>query len=141
MQAPSEQGGSVMHEDRDRKIRQFVESLQATQSDVEPFLALHTPDTIIVNFGGRRVLGSGDLRRAMEAALASPLAEVTTTAEIDDIRFVRPDVAIVSCTKHVSDQRDTTETFATKGSLTYVAVEEEGKWRVALAQTTPVAGF
>jgi uncharacterized protein (TIGR02246 family) len=129
-----------MHEDRDRKIRQLVESLQATQSDVEPFLALHTPDTIIVNFGGRRVLGSGDLRRAMEAALASPLAEVTTTAEIDDIRFVRPDVAIVSCTKHVSDQRDTTETFATRGSLTYVAVEEEGKWRVALAQTTPVAG-
>jgi uncharacterized protein (TIGR02246 family) len=129
-----------MDDDRDKDLRQLIERLQATQSDVEPFLALHTPDTIIVNFGGRRVLGSGDLRRAMEAALASPLAEVTTTAEIDDIRFVRPDVAIVSCTKHVSDQRDTTETFATKGSLTYVAVEEEGKWRVALAQTTPVAG-
>ena len=129
-----------MHEDRDRKIRQFVESLQATQSDVEPFLALHTPDTIIVNFGGRRVLGSGDLRRAMEAALASPLAEVTTTAEIDDIRFVRPDVAIVSCTKHVSDPRDTTGTLATTGRLTYVAVKEDGAWRVALAQTTPVAG-
>lgn len=131
---------SVMDEDRDREIRQLVESLQATQSDVEPFLALHTPDTIIVNFGGRRVLGGGDLRRAMEAALASPLAEVTTSAEIDDIRFVRPDVAIVSCTKHVSDQRDTTETLATRGSLTYVAVEDHGEWRVALAQTTPVAG-
>src|SRR5688572_32275164 len=87
MQAPPEQGGSVMHEDRDRKIRQFVESLQATQSDVEPFLALHTPDTIIVNFGGRRVLGSGDLRRAMEAALASPLAEVTTTADRKSTRL------------------------------------------------------
>jgi uncharacterized protein (TIGR02246 family) len=128
-----------MNETRDRDIRQLVERLQATQSDMEPFLALHTPDTIIVNFGGRRVLGGGDLRRAMEAALASPLDLVTTTADIDDIRFARPDVAIVSCTKYVSDHRDSTETVATKGSLTYVMVEEDGEWRVALAQTTPVA--
>ena len=129
-----------MDEDPERELAQLVEALQAAQSDVEPFLALHTSDTIIVNFGGRRVLGSGDLRRAMEASLASPLAQVTTTAEIDDIRFIRPDVAIVSCTKHVSDERDTTEAFATEGRLTYVAVEEDGAWRVALAQTTPVAG-
>jgi uncharacterized protein (TIGR02246 family) len=129
-----------MDENRDREIRQLVERLQVTQSDVEPFLALHTPDTIIVNFGGRRVLGSADLRRAMEAALASPLAQVTTTAEIDDIRFVHPDVAIVSCTKHVSDQRDSAETLSTTGRLTYVVVEAGGEWRVALAQTTPVAG-
>lgn len=133
-------GWSVMNEDRDREIRGLVDRLQATQSDVEPFLALHTPDTIVVNFGGRRVLGGADLRRAMESALASPLAEVTTTADIDDIRFVHPDVAIISCTKHVSDRRNTTETFASVGRLTYVAVEHDGAWRVALAQTTPVAG-
>jgi uncharacterized protein (TIGR02246 family) len=129
-----------MDEGRDRELGQLVERLQAAQSDVEPFLALHTPDAIIVNFGGRRVLGRGDLREAMEAGLASPLAQVVTTAEIDDIRYVRPDVAIVSCTKHVSDQRDTTETFATEGRLTYIAIQEDGAWRVALAQTTPVAG-
>jgi uncharacterized protein (TIGR02246 family) len=127
-------------EGRDREIRQLVEKLQAAQSDVEPFLSLHTQAAIVVNFGGRRVLGRGDLRRAMEAGLASPLAHVITTAEIDDIRYVRPDVAVVSCTKHVSDQRDTAETFATEGRLTYVAVEDEGTWRVALAQTTPVTG-
>jgi len=129
-----------MNEDRDREIGQLVEGLQAAQSDVEPFLALHTPDAIVVNFGGRRVFGSGELRSAMEAGLASPLSQVITTAEIDDIRYVRPDVAIVSCTKHVFDQRDTTETFAAEGRLTYIAVEEDGVWRVALAQTTPVAG-
>lgn len=129
-----------MDENRDRELRKLVERLQETQSDVEPFLALHTPDTIIVNFGGRRVLGTGDLRQAMDSALASPLAHVTTTAEIDDIRFARSDVAIVSCTKHVFDQRGTTETLASTGRLTYVVVEEEGEWRVALAQTTPVAG-
>ena len=76
----------------------------------------------------------------MTSALASPLAKVTTTAEIQDVRFVRPDVAIVSCTKYVSDERDSTEKFATRGSLTYVIVHDDGDWRVALAQTTPIAG-
>lgn len=128
-----------MDEDRDDAIARLVDALQKTQLDVEPFLALHTADAIVVNFGGRRVLGIDDLRRAMESALASPLADVTTSAEIHDIRFVRRDVAIVSCTKHVSDERDTTQKFATKGSLTYVVVEDNGTWRVALAQTTPIA--
>jgi uncharacterized protein (TIGR02246 family) len=129
-----------MGDRREVAIRRLVGELQATQSDVEPFLALHTPDAIVVNFGGRRVLGRDDLRQAMESALASPLAAVTTTAEIDDIRFVRPDVAIVNCSKHVTDVRGGSETFATKGQLSYVLVEDGGEWRVALAHTTPVAG-
>ena len=115
-----------MAEDRDREIRQLVERLQAEQSDVEPFLALHTQAATIVNFGGRRVLGGGEIRRAMEDGLASPLAQVITTAEIDDVRYIRPDVAIVSCTKHVSDQRDTTEPFATRGP-THLR-RREGRW-------------
>lgn len=129
-----------MDDERHRAIRGLVEALQATQSDTEPFVALHTPQTVLVNLGGRRVLGREDLRQAMESALATPLAKVTTTAEIQDIRFVRPDIAIVSCTKHVSDQRDTTEKIPTTASLTYVAVEDHGEWRVALAQTTPIGG-
>jgi hypothetical protein len=35
-----------MAEDRDREIQQLVERLQAAQSDVEPFLALHTSDAV-----------------------------------------------------------------------------------------------
>lgn len=131
----------TMDDGRTHQIRQLVDQLQAAQSDVGPFMALHTSDAIIVNFGGRRVLGAQQIRSAMEAALASPLAEVTTTAEVEDIRFLRPDVAIVSCTKHVFDQRDTSDRFATTGRLTYVVIEDGGEWRVSLAQTTPVAGL
>lgn len=122
-------------------IRQLVEDVQARQFDVEPFLALHTDDAIVVNFGGRRVLGKDALRQAMTAALASPLAEVTTTAQVHDIRFVRPDVAVVSATKFVSDGRGEADTFASQGSLTYVVVDDaHAGWRIALAQTTPIAG-
>lgn len=102
-------------------------------------LSLHDSDAVIVNFGGRRVLGRDELSHAMRAALASPLADVRTENEIVDIRLVRPGVAIVSCVKHVFDERGLEESFATRGSLTYVLVENEGSWQVALAQTTPIA--
>jgi uncharacterized protein (TIGR02246 family) len=137
----------MAHETTDEQtagIRELVDEAQAYQLDVEPFIALHTPDAIIVNFVGRPVLGREVLQRAMEQALASPLAKVVTTTEIHDIRFVRPDVAIVSCTKHISDERDDrgaddrTHDLASRGSLTYVVVHEDGRWRIALAQTTPI---
>lgn len=128
-----------MDDHRLSRIRQLVAAAEAAQSDPEPFLALHTAEAVVSNFGGRRVLGRAALGDAMRAALASPLADVTTSTDIDDIRFVRPDVAVVSCTKHVSDGRDVADTFTTTGSLTYIVVEDEGAWRIALAQTTPVA--
>jgi hypothetical protein len=68
---------------------------------------------------------------------------VRTTTEIHDIRFVARSVAIASCTKHVFDERDNARersTLARQGSLTYVVVEQDGQWRIALAQTTPVGG-
>ena len=125
---------------RDRKIRRLVERLQATQSDVEPFLALHTPDTIIVNFGGLR--RSRPRRRPQRDGGGAGLTSCPGDHDCGGRRhpLPRPDVAIVSATKHVFDQRDTTDTFATEGRLTYVVVEEDGDWRVALAQTTPWLG-
>lgn len=122
-------------------IRQLIDDVQARQFDIEPFLALHTDDTVIVNFGGRRVAGKDALRHAMTTALASPLAKVTTTAEVHDVRFIRPDVAIVSATKYVTDDRGQADKFASSGSMTYVVIKDADEgWRIALAQTTPIAG-
>lgn len=123
------------------EIRSLVAEAQRQQAAVEPFLALHTDDVIIVNFVGRRVTGKEALRNAMTSALASSLAGVTTTVEVDDVLLLRPDVAVVSATKHVSDQRDGDETLASTGSMTYVmAREASAGWRIAVAQTTPIAG-
>ncbi|WP_436794657.1 SgcJ/EcaC family oxidoreductase [Actinospongicola halichondriae] len=125
--------------DTDQELVELVNLAQASQSDVEPFLALHTSETVIVNFGGRRVLGIRELRSAMEAALASPLADVTTSVEVHDIRYLRPDVALISCSKHVNDARSDGGDLASRGALSYVAVRDDRRWRIALAQTTPVA--
>lgn len=122
-------------------IRQVVADAERYQSDLTRFIALHTPDVVLTNIAGRRVLGRDALQRAMKGALETPLAKVFTTHQIEDIRFVRPDVAIVSCLKHVSDERDTSSKgprLPSTGSLTFVLVREQDGWRIASAQTTPV---
>jgi hypothetical protein len=69
---------------------------------------------------------------------------VLTKTEIADVRFVRPDVAIVSCIKHVFDERDPSSqdgpgaSLPSTGSLTYVLVKDLDAWRIASAQTTPI---
>ena len=122
-------------------IRDLVALAQESQSDPEALMALHTAETVIVNLAGRRVLGRETYSKAMADALASPLSDVLTTAEIVDIRLATPDVAIVSCTKAVHDRRsgvDASTAMPSTGALTYVTTRSHGGWRIALAQTTPI---
>jgi uncharacterized protein (TIGR02246 family) len=119
-------------------IRALVADVDLYQSDVEEFVALHHPDLVLVNIAGRRVLGREALRNAMTAGLKSPMAKVFTRLEIEDIRFIRPDVALVSCTKHVSDERGEGPAMPMRGSLTFTVVGEPDGWKIAVAQTTPI---
>lgn len=125
-------------------IRLTIAEAEKYQAELEPFVALHTADAVIVNIAGRRVLGRNSIHEAMRAALDTSLAKVFTRTEIVDIRFVAPDVTVVSCVKHVSDQRDAAPkgnsgtNVPARGSLTYVLAKEHGAWRIAAAQTTPV---
>lgn len=119
-------------------IRGLVAAVDRHQSDVAEFVDLHHPDLVLVNIAGRRVLGREALREAMTAGLKSPMAKVFTRLEIQDIRFIRPDVALVSCAKHVSDERGEGSAVPTRGSLTFTVVREPAGWEIAVAQTTPV---
>ena len=121
-------------------IRALLREAEATQNDVERFLALHTKDTVIVNIAGIRLLGRDALRAAMSKALQSSLANVITRTEVLDIRFARPGIAIVSCVKHVSDMNPDAGSLPLRGSLTYVVIKQEEGWKIALAQTTPAEG-
>lgn len=121
-------------------VHALVTRAQQAQSDPSALLPLHHPDAVVVNIAGRRVLGRDALGEAMAAALASPLADVRTTVDVADVRFVRPDIALVSCVKHVHDGRDGGEALPLRGALSYVLERTDGAWRIALAQTTPIPG-
>jgi uncharacterized protein (TIGR02246 family) len=121
-------------------IRQLVADAEDTQSDTERFTQLLTPDFVIVNIAGRRLIGRDQVRQAMAKAMETHLANVLTRYELVDITFIRPDVAIVSCIKHISDQNENSDdALPSKGSFTLVVTRELDGWRIALAQTTGIA--
>jgi uncharacterized protein (TIGR02246 family) len=133
--------GTVASDAAVAAIHRVVAESERLQSDVDGFTDLLTDDVVIVNFGGRRVRGRTAVRTAMQQALASPLADVTTTQEIEAVQFLRPDVALVSCVKHVHDGRGAAGSgspLRERGMLTLVLVDRDGRWRIASAQTTPV---
>ncbi|MEU8780350.1 SgcJ/EcaC family oxidoreductase [Streptomyces sp. NPDC048637] len=90
---------------------------------------------------GRRLFGRETFTSAMAEALSSPLKDIRTSLEADDIRFTTPDVAIVSRTETVHDERSEAEgssELPLVGAMTYVLTRQGDDWRIALAQTTPV---
>jgi uncharacterized protein (TIGR02246 family) len=123
---------------QEEAIRRLVDDANRLQTDREQFIALHTDDTVIVNIVGRRVIGRDAVDKAMATALNTELAQVITHSTVEQITFIRPDVALVACTKEVEDHNvDAAQrALPTRASLTYVVVDDGDGWRIALAQTT-----
>ncbi|MEU4575353.1 SgcJ/EcaC family oxidoreductase [Nonomuraea sp. ATR24] len=111
-------------------IEQVVRDAEKLQNDVDGFTGLLTEDVSLVNFTGIRLRGREQVREVMAKALRSPLKDVLTTNELQDVIFLREDVALATLVKHVNDGR--------RGALTFVLVKEDGRWLIALAQTTPI---
>jgi uncharacterized protein (TIGR02246 family) len=111
-------------------IERVVRDAEELQSDVAGFTGLLTEEVSLVNFTGIRLRGRDQVEQAMATALRTPLKDVLTTNELLDVTFLRPDVALASLIKHVNDGR--------RGAATFALVKDDGTWRIALAQTTPV---
>ncbi|WP_017595506.1 SgcJ/EcaC family oxidoreductase [Nocardiopsis potens] len=123
------------------RIRELVARSQEAQTDPGALPALHTDGAVVVNIAGRRLFGREAFASAMAEALASPLKDVRTTLEVEDIRFATPDTAVVSLVKTVHDERPEARGasgFPAKGAMSYVLTRDGGDWRIALAQTTPI---
>jgi uncharacterized protein (TIGR02246 family) len=134
------QSSTTIRDREETAIRQLIAEAEMHQTDVERFLPLHTEDVVIVNIAGIRLLGRDAMHTAMTRAMETHLANVITRTEVLDISFATPDVAIVSCIKHVSDQNaGAAGELPLRGSLTYTLVKQQEGWRIALAQTTPLA--
>ncbi|MFI6818984.1 SgcJ/EcaC family oxidoreductase [Nonomuraea sp. NPDC050328] len=113
-----------------KAIEQVVRDAEELQNDVDGFTGLLTQEVALVNFTGIRLRGRDQVRQVMAKALDTPLKDVLTRNELLDVTFLRPDVALAHLIKHVNDGRI--------GALTFVLVKDDGTWRIALAQTTPV---
>ncbi|WP_049561556.1 SgcJ/EcaC family oxidoreductase [Nonomuraea sp. SBT364] len=112
-------------------IEQVVRDAEKLQNDVDGFTGLLTGDVSLVNFTGIRLQGRDQVGEVMAKALETPLKDVLTRNELLGVTFPREDVAVASLVKHVNDGR--------RGALTFVLVKDDGRWLIALAQTTPIS--
>lgn len=125
-------------------IRQVVADADRFQNDAGAFSGLLAPDVVLVNVAGTRLMGRESVRRTMEAALRTPLAGVVTRNVVEDITFLRPDVAVVSGVKIVfaraGDTLDDAVTESFRARLTMVLTKQGDEWRIAVVQNTPIQG-
>jgi uncharacterized protein (TIGR02246 family) len=133
---PTTQGDATA----EAEIRRLVDAAVEHQSDVDPFLALHSDDIVLINLAGRRVIGKAALAAAMTEGLKTRLANVRTHTEVAAVTFIDADTAVVSCLKRIIDENpDAVEgSIPSEASLTYVVTRRGDTWLIALAQTTPI---
>lgn len=121
-------------------IKQVVADAERFQNDPDNFAQLLTEDVILINFTGIRLMGRDAVYDAMTQAVATALVSILTTQEVEHIKFLRPDVAIMTGMKSiVADTEDVD--FVSKGEqarLTFVLVKHNGKWLVSFIQNTPI---
>lgn len=125
-------------------IRTLVADAERLQNDLDGYMQLLTQDMAIVNIMGRRVRGWDNIYAAYKQALQTPAADIHTSHELEDVRFLRPDVALASIIKRVFDDREPSSQepelpLPSQARLTFVLVKEDGRWLIASAQTTPIA--
>ncbi|MEV0251740.1 SgcJ/EcaC family oxidoreductase [Nocardia sp. NPDC050712] len=120
-------------------IRDLVDLADRSQADAAVLPGLHTDDTRIVNFYGRRLFGRAAFEAAMGAALGQGLGQVRTSLEVLDIQALTVDTVLVSLIKTVHDERpDAQPAPASSGAMSYVLVRTADGWKIGLAQTTPI---
>ena len=118
-------------------IEEVVADSERFQSDPEAFSQLLTQEITLINVVGIRLNGRDTVRRTMEEAMKTSLANVHTTNEIEQVTFLRPDVAVMTGNKHVFVERNGSREPESQTRLTLVLVKEQGTWLIALVQNTP----
>jgi uncharacterized protein (TIGR02246 family) len=106
--------------------------------DAELSVAHFAPDATAVGVRGELVAGLDELLAAHRTGYAGPLRDLYARYELDDVRFVRPDVALAykraTATTSAGEPLDVGHAMI----ALYVLVRDDGRWRIAARQNTLV---
>ncbi|WP_437276431.1 SgcJ/EcaC family oxidoreductase [Sorangium sp. So ce375] len=101
--------------------------------------AFYTPDSDYVTFDGSWLRGREANRRVHEELFAGVLAGTRLVCEIESVRFLGPDAAVVVSTGAVLwPWQKTTPASRRSRQMTVVVRGDDGRWRVAAFQNTRV---
>ncbi|WP_438028289.1 SgcJ/EcaC family oxidoreductase [Sorangium sp. So ce233] len=101
--------------------------------------AFYTPDSDYVTFDGSWLRGREENRRVHEELFAGVLAGTRLVGEIERVRFLGPDTAVVVSTGAVLWPWQELAPASRRSRQTLVVVRgDDGRWRVASFQNTRV---
>jgi uncharacterized protein (TIGR02246 family) len=95
-------------------------------------------DAAVVTAMGVRVVGLDEIMTSSEQGLAGPLRDQYARYEVRDVRFLRPDVALVHKEAYAITADGEPIDLDHAMSALYVLTKEDGRWQIAARQNTLV---
>ncbi|MCT4355642.1 SgcJ/EcaC family oxidoreductase [Streptomyces sp. Je 1-79] len=119
-------------------IKRVIAAMEHSQQNELPeaFVGLFRADAIWTTGDGRRLTGRDEISAFTHEVLPGSMGESTATYEVQDVLFVRPDVAAVKARAQYWTLGG--ETIGDAGAPLYVMAKEEGRWRLVACQNTEV---
>lgn len=119
-------------------IRSVLNLFEKAANDNNPMAMADLLDeqVVIVTIAGIRVKGKSAFYEFVKKAMQEVLLKVVIRNAITGIRFLRPDVALVSIVQTVFTQSRPGLKENGTGNVTKVMVKYRGKWLIAFAQNT-----
>jgi uncharacterized protein (TIGR02246 family) len=109
--------------------------------DLQAYRNLLTEDADVVSATGRKSAGRDAVvaLSAEQRQLPSYRNASITATEIDAIRLVTPDVALVDATYRMTGVRipEASEPGPVAGSILFIMVQQDGLWRIASIRALP----
>ncbi len=122
-------------------IRRVVADVEAAfnANDPEGGVAHFAADASAVDVRGRLVVGTDALLEAHRTGYAGPLRDQFARYDVDEIAFLRPDVALARVLATATDADGRARTVGHAMIATYVLVREDGRWWIAARQNVLAA--
>ncbi|GAA4674466.1 SgcJ/EcaC family oxidoreductase [Pseudonocardia yuanmonensis] len=119
-------------------LRQVIADVETglNTNDAELMTRHFAADAVAVGVNGRATAGLDALREVHTQAVRGFLKDQYARYEIDDVTFVRPDVALVRKLARAVDAEGTPIDLDHTMSALYVLVREQGRWWIVARQNT-----
>lgn len=119
-------------------IERVVAEVERAQRNELPeaFTGLFRDDAVWTTAHGKRLNGVEEIAAFTRKVLPGAMKDVTPADEVEQVLFIRPDVAAVKVRRRYWN--DGGEQVGREGSPLYVMAREGGEWRLAACQNTQV---
>ncbi|MFC7548755.1 SgcJ/EcaC family oxidoreductase [Plantactinospora sp. GCM10030261] len=130
-----------------QRQRADVEAITALVGDVERAQQNESPDDFIAQFApeavwttahGKRLVGRGEIDAFTRRVLPGAMRDSTATYTVEQILFVRADVAVVTIRQRPISLAGEPLTDQPEGRPTYVLAHDDGRWQITAGQNTQV---